>query len=75
MALPEELGYKWAKEADENWDKCVEVFIGCETTEPISFIPEVLKTYPELLLHPGTIRYMREKGIEVPEANIPPEMK
>ena len=70
--LPEELAYQWTKSIVENWDEVGAVFPGAAAITPLD-TPKLL--LPDVYMHSGSIRYMRERGIDVPESAVPPEMK
>jgi len=70
--FPEEFAYKWTKYSIEHFGEVGEVHEGIKETDP-SDTPSIL--VPGLYLHPGAIRYYREVGLAVNDANVPPEMK
>jgi len=70
--FPEELAYQWTKSVVENWDEVGEVFPGAAAITPLD-TPNLL--LPEVYMHSGSIRYMRERGITIPQSAVPPEMK
>jgi len=70
----EEYAYNWTKYTIENWDKFVELNPLQMSHDPLKIL-ELMTKVDQLFLHPGAIRYYREKGVKVPEELIPPEMK
>lgn len=73
--FPEEIAYEWAKAADKDWGKIVEVFPGAGLIDVVEDTISLVAEVPGCYLHPGAIRYYEEKGIKIPESIIPPEMK
>ena len=70
--FPEELAYQWTKSVIENWDEVSTVFPGAAAITPLD-TPKLL--LPDVYMHSGSIRYLRERGVDVPDSAIPPEMK
>jgi uncharacterized protein len=64
--LDTELVYKLTKALFEHNDYLVKIHPSASYT-----IPENTVTYSPIPLHPGTIKYIKEKGIAVPDALIP----
>jgi len=70
--FPEELAYQWTKSVIENWDEVGAVFPGAAAITPLD-TPKLL--LPDVYMHSGSIRYLRDRGINIPQSAIPPEMK
>ncbi len=75
--LTEELGYNITKALAEHWDQIRPAHAGFppEPLEPFLRTLVVSESEINVLLHAGTIRYLKEIGIDVPDALIPPEYK
>lgn len=78
--VPEEVVYRIIKAASEHTDDLLAADPTSAWEHPvadlITFIEEAgFKAGGAALLHVGTIRYAKEKGIEVPDFLIPPEYK
>ncbi len=65
-SLDTDLVYKLAKALFENNDYLVKIHPSAAYTTPENTVK-----YSAIPLHPGTIKYLREKGIEVPARLIP----
>ncbi len=64
--LPEDLVYQLVKAVFEHQDYLLKVYPGAKYT-----VPENIVKYSPIPLHPGVVKYLREKGIEVPERLLP----
>jgi TRAP transporter TAXI family solute receptor len=73
--LDEELSYNIAKALDENWQELTVVPAYGVPPDPIETLLGTLYSDGQVIapLHSGSVRYLQEKGIEVPDAIIPPE--
>ncbi len=72
--LPEEAAYQIIKAVDEHWASDIAPnFAPCKSVKVLQDSVKLLSA-PEtpVPLHPGVIKYLREKGIEVPQKLIPP---
>ena len=69
--LDEDLVYKVVKTVSENVDFQAKSFPGVKGIN----IPEFTLRNGQAPLHPGSIKYFREKGLTIPDRLIPPEMK
>ncbi|GBF34742.1 TRAP transporter solute receptor [Desulfocucumis palustris] len=69
-SMSEELAYKLAKALFENNADLVAVYAGAKESTPENTIASAV-----VPLHPGVIKYFKEKGIDVPDNLVPPEMK
>jgi len=69
--LPEDLVYKIVKVVCENVEYQAESF---PAAKGLNLAENTVK-YAQTPLHPGTIKYLREQGYEIPERLIPPELK
>ncbi|QGP90990.1 NMT1-like family protein [Neomoorella glycerini] len=67
--LPEDFIYAVVKAASENNKDLVASYKAA-----VDALPENAK-YATFPLHPGAVRYFKEKGIQLPDGAIPPEMK
>ena len=69
-----ELVYQMAKAIDEHWDELLGGYPG--TADPfqsvIDYTGDLAVAQP---FHPGVVKYLQEKGVEVPASLIPPEYK
>ena len=72
--FPEELAYQWTKSVIENWGELAAVNPASAAMDPLES-PTIISQKQGAFMHPGAIRYFREKGVDVPDAVIPPEMK
>ena len=68
--MSEDLVYKLAKTVFENNADLVAVYAGAKESTPENTIASAV-----IPLHPGVIKYFKEKGIDIPDNLIPPEMK
>jgi TRAP-type uncharacterized transport system substrate-binding protein len=64
--LPEDLVYQLSKALFENNAYLVKIHPSAAYTTPANAVK-----YSPIPLHPGTIKYLKEKGIEVPAKLIP----
>lgn len=67
--LPEDVVYKLTKTTIDNFEEFQKVHKSLKTIE----LKDIAKV--PIPLHPGAVKAMKEAGIEVPEASLPPEMK
>ena len=65
-SLPEEMVYNLTKAIFENQDYLIKVYPGAKDT-----IPENTLKFSPIPLHPGSIKYLKEVGLEVPEDLVP----
>jgi len=65
--LPEDVVYKIIKAFDEHLDEIAAAYPGI-TDDPVALTASPVDSS---LIHPGVIKYMEEKGIEVPAHRIP----
>ncbi|WP_028238580.1 TAXI family TRAP transporter solute-binding subunit [Stutzerimonas azotifigens] len=68
--MPEDLVYEITKAVLEHPDEMVNTHASAKET----LAENVLKN-DFLPLHPGAVRYYRERGIDIPDKLLPPEMK
>ncbi len=73
--FPEEWAYLWTKNNVEKVNDIISIFPAAGLVEPIKDAVKVMSQVKDFYLHPGAIRYYREKGVQVPQGLIPPEMK
>jgi TRAP transporter TAXI family solute receptor len=69
--LPEELVYKIVKAVFENQRYIEQAYPALKGFDMAKVTAEQATSW----LHPGTIKYLREKGYKLPDQVIPPEMK
>lgn len=67
--VPNDLAYQMAKTIFENNPKLLEIYKGLSYAKPENCVNF------NVPLHPGTIKYLKEKGIQVPEKLVPAEYK
>ena len=72
--FPEEWAYSWVKNNVEKREEILKVWKSAGLVDLLE-TPGIVGQIPGLFLHPGAIRYYKERGIEIPESVIPPEMK
>lgn len=60
--LPEDLVYNLVKAVFEHQDYLVKVYPGAKDT-----IPENTVKFSPIPLHPGSVKYLKEKGLEIPD--------
>ncbi len=65
-SLDEDLVYRLTKALFENKDYLVKIHPSASYTTPENTV-----TYSPIPLHPGTIRYLKEKGVDVPDSLMP----
>lgn len=65
-SLDTELVYKLAKALFENNEYLMKIHPSAAYTTPENTVK-----YSSIPLHPGTIKYLKEKGIDVPQRLIP----
>ena len=65
-SLPEDLVYQLSKALFENNDYLVKIHPSAAYTTPQNAVK-----YSPIPLHPGTVKYLKEKGIEVPAKLVP----
>jgi len=65
-SLPEDLVYNLVKAAFENQDYLMKVYPGAKDTTPENAVQ-----FSPIPLHPGAVKYLKEKGLEVPEKLMP----
>ena len=74
--LPEWAGYEIFKAVHEHKAEQVAVYpkagIFDYTQDTVTYLAGLSETNP-IPLHAGSVRYLKEQGIEVPERLIPPE--
>jgi uncharacterized protein len=70
--LPEELVYSMIKAVYENRKQ---VLATVPTWNLLDEMPKNIIEYGSIPLHPGTVRFLREQGITVPDHLLPPEMQ
>ncbi|MEW6424341.1 MAG: TAXI family TRAP transporter solute-binding subunit [Bacillota bacterium] len=68
--MPEDLAYKIVKAIFEHKDDLVQVYAGAKDTTPENALKHSVAP-----LHPGAVKYFKEKGLTVPQQLLPPEMK
>lgn len=68
--IPESLGYEIMKVVLDNNDRMMEVHKAAAET-----LPEHYDKNSFMFFHPGAVKYFQEKGYEIDEDLIPPEMK
>jgi len=74
--MPEEIVYKMTKAVCEHPEPQKEARSEFPADDPAgAIITQNMWYSPPPLLHAGTVRYLMEIGLEVPEALIPPEFK
>lgn len=72
--LPEEIAYQITKSISEHWADMVAITPEFKGLDPAKQTLE-FATPGMLPFHPGTVRYLRERGLKVPDEYLPPEMK
>jgi len=78
--IPEEIVYRIIKAASEHTDDLLAADPTSAWEHPVADLIKFIegagfKAGKAALLHAGTVRYAKEKGIEVPDFLIPPEYK
>ncbi|MCL6448550.1 MAG: TAXI family TRAP transporter solute-binding subunit [Armatimonadetes bacterium] len=68
--MSEDLAYKIVKAIFEHKDDLVQVYAGAKETTPENALKHSVTP-----LHPGAVKYFKEKGLTVPDKLLPPEMK
>lgn len=75
-SFPEEIAYGIVKAASENWKDISAVLSIAREIDPVkSSITRLSGTSKVVPLHPGAIRYFKEKGAGIPDTLVPPEYK
>lgn len=69
--LPEDLVYQIVKAIFENQDYIAQSYAGVKGVDML----DLTANYSVSYLHPGTIKYLKEKGYQIKEEQIPPEAK
>jgi TRAP transporter TAXI family solute receptor len=69
--LPEDLVYNIVKAVFENQDYIEQAYGGVKGVDMV----DLTANYSVSFLHPGTIKYLKEKGYTIDDSRIPPEMK
>lgn len=69
--LPEELVYRMVKAVYENRKQ---VLAAVSSWNLLDNMPQNIVDYGSIPLHPGTVRFLREQGIAIPDYLMPPEM-
>lgn len=73
--MPEEVAYKIAKSYTEGWEEeLLKVFPTMANDNPVD-TPMIASQVEGVLVHPGSLRYFKEIGSEIPSSVIPPEMQ
>ncbi|MBI4505001.1 MAG: TAXI family TRAP transporter solute-binding subunit [Chloroflexi bacterium] len=67
--IPDEIVYKMVKVMDENIESLVESFSAVKGSD----VRKLSSTQATVPLHRATVRYLREKGVQVPEKLLPQE--
>lgn len=70
--IPDEVVYQMVKTLVDNWEILVEAWKGFATFDPLN-TPKVTSVMENVYLHPGAIRFFKEKGVDIPDSVIPPE--
>lgn len=68
--MPEEMAYEIVKAVFENQDELIAVYVGAKDSTP-----DNTAFHSVAPLHPGTVRYLSEIGLNIDDSLIPPEMK
>jgi hypothetical protein len=74
MDMSEDVAYTITKHIIENWQQLVDLYSGMSNVDPLD-TPKVCASMDKVYLHPGSLRYFREQGVEIPSSVVPPEMK
>jgi TRAP transporter TAXI family solute receptor len=70
--LSEEVVYRMVKSVYENRKQ---VLATVSSWNLIEQMPQNIVEYGSIPLHPGTVRFLKEQGVTVPDSLLPPEMK
>lgn len=70
--IPEDVVYRIVKTLHENYDEILAM--QSFRAGHLEGLVDAMNGY-DILLHPGTIKWLKELGYEIPEKAIPPEMK
>jgi TRAP transporter TAXI family solute receptor len=76
--FPEDLGYKIVKALAENWEMVAKVYKAVPSKKDAieEFVLRLTSGDAVVCpIHPGTLQYLKEKGVQVPQKAIPPEAK
>jgi TRAP-type uncharacterized transport system substrate-binding protein len=73
--LPEEVAYKIVKAYREGLDEVAASYPSVKGWDPIADMFKYVPEGAEVPVHPGMVRYAKEKGIDVPQRFLPPEVK
>ncbi len=65
-ALPDDLVYNLVKAVFEHQDYLVKIYPGAKDT-----VPENTVKFSPIPLHPGALRYLKERGLEIPDRLVP----
>lgn len=72
--IPADIIYGITKAWAEHWGDIVKAYDATKEVDPVKDTIRGLVIYdPVAALHPGTIRYLKEKGATIPDKLIPPE--
>ncbi len=72
--IPEDVVYKMIKAVHEN-AKDIRKAAGANYFQLVEQLTQATVDYASIPLHPGSIKYLREQGVDIPDELIPPEMK
>jgi len=73
--MSEDVAYAITKSVVEGWEeKLHKVFPNMANDDPLD-TPSYAAKVEGVFVHPGSLRYFQEMGVEIPESAIPPEMK
>ena len=74
--IPADIVYKWIKALSEHWDDVISAYAGAENFRPAVDTLEYASKHEKCPpLHAGVVKYMQDRGLQVPSRLIPPEFK
>lgn len=72
--IPDDVVYKMIEVLVNNWELLGKAWGGFTTADPLD-TPQAISVMENVFLHPGALRYFKDKGVTIPDSVIPPEMK
>ena len=74
--MPEDIAYKITKSYVDGWEEeLLNVYGPRMATQDPAYTPELISAIEGIYLHPGSLRYYREIGVDIPDSVIPPESR